>query len=108
MKHVEVLIVGGGPAGAHCALNLAKKGIKPTIFDHSHPREKPCGGGISPPVLKKFPFLEQFRAKGFTFKNFNIITCIDTQVISKSLENGFCIPRKDLDSGILEMALPAL
>ena len=60
MKYVEdVAIVGGGPAGAYCALTLAKKGIMPTIFDHSHPREKPCGGGISPPVLKKFPFLEQ-------------------------------------------------
>jgi geranylgeranyl reductase family protein len=106
MKHVEdVLIVGGGPAGAYCALNLAKKDFKPTILDHSHPREKPCGGGISPPVLKKFPFLEQFRSKGFTFGNFRIITCIDTQVMTKSLENGFCISRKCLDQGILEMAI---
>jgi geranylgeranyl reductase family protein len=105
MKHSEeIIIVGGGPAGAYCALKLAKKGFKPTILDHSHPREKPCGGGISPPVLKKFPFLEKFRSKGFTFGNFRIITCIDTQVRTKSLENGFCISRKYLDQGILEMA----
>jgi geranylgeranyl reductase family protein len=101
----EVLIVGAGPAGAYCALSLAKKGIKPIILDHSHPREKPCGGGISPPVLKKFPFLEQFRSKGFTFGNFRIISCIDTKVMTKSLENGFCISRKCLDQGILEMAI---
>jgi geranylgeranyl reductase family protein len=101
----EVIIVGGGPAGAYCALNLAKKGLKPTILDHSHPREKPCGGGISPPVLEKFPFLEKFRSKGFTFGNFRIITCIDTQVMTRSLENGFCISRKYLDQGILEMAV---
>lgn len=106
MKCVEkVIIVGGGPAGAYCALNLAKKGITPIILDHSHPREKPCGGGISPPVLKKFPFLEQFRSKGFTFRDVRIITCIDTHVVTKNLENGFCISRKILDQGILEMAL---
>ena len=106
MKQVEdVLIVGGGPAGAYCALNLTKKDIKPTILDHSHPREKPCGGGISPLVLKKFPFVEKFRSKGFTFGNFKIISCIDTLLMTKSLENGFCISRKCFDQGILEMAL---
>ena len=106
MKRVEdVLIVGGGPAGAYCAFNLTRKGIKATLLDHSHPREKPCGGGISPPVLKKFPFVEKFRSKGFTFGDFKIISCIDTQVITKSLENGFCISRKCFDQGMLEMAV---
>jgi geranylgeranyl reductase family protein len=106
MKRVEdVLIVGGGPAGAYCAFNLARRGVKPAILDHSHPREKPCGGGISPPVLKKFPFIEKFRSKGFTFGNFRIISCIDTQVMTKSLENGFCISRKCFDQKILEMAV---
>ncbi len=106
MKRVEgVLIVGGGPSGAYCALNLARKGIKTTILDYSHPREKPCGGGISPPVLKKFPFLEELRSKAFTFGDFRIISCIDTQVMTKSLENGFCISRKCFDQEILEMAM---
>jgi len=106
MKQIQdVLIVGGGPAGAYCAYNLANQGIKPVILDHSHPREKPCGGGISPPVLKKFPFLEKFRSSGLTFGNFKIISCIDTQVMTKNLEDGFCISRKCLDQGMLEMAL---
>ena len=101
----DVAIVGGGPAGAYCAFNLSRQGVIPVIFDDSHPREKPCGGGISPPVLKKFPFLERFRSKGFTFENFKIISCINTQVSTKSLKNGFCISRKCLDQGILEMAI---
>ncbi len=106
MKRVQdVVIVGGGPAGAYCAYVLAGRGIKPVILDHSHPREKPCGGGISPPVLKQFPFVETFRPMGSTFGNFKIISCIDTQVMTKSLENGFCISRQCLDQGILDMAL---
>ncbi|MHA2408185.1 MAG: geranylgeranyl reductase family protein [Candidatus Ranarchaeia archaeon] len=106
MKQSEdVVIVGGGPSGAYCAFNLARQGIEPVILDQSHPREKRCGGGISPAVLKKFPFVEKFRSRGFTFGNFKIISCIDTQVITKSLENGFCISRKCFDQGILEMAI---
>jgi geranylgeranyl reductase family protein len=102
---VDVLIVGGGPAGAYCAFNLARKGIKPIILDQSHPREKPCGGGILPSVLKRFPFVEKFRSKGVTFGDLKIVTCTDIQIITKNLENGFCISRKCFDQGILNMAI---
>ncbi|MCX6818225.1 MAG: NAD(P)/FAD-dependent oxidoreductase [Candidatus Aenigmarchaeota archaeon] len=54
---IPIAIVGGGPAGAHLGYCLASEGIKATIFDDSHPREKPCGGGISALALKKFTLL---------------------------------------------------
>jgi geranylgeranyl reductase family protein len=101
----DVVIVGAGPAGAYCALELANQGIFPIIFDHSHPREKPCGGGILPIVLKKFPFVEKFRSNGFTFSSFRIISCTNMQVLAKGLENGFCISRRYFDEEILNMAL---
>jgi geranylgeranyl reductase family protein len=44
---VDIAIVGGGPAGARAAYVLATHGARVTIFDGSHPREKPCGGGIT-------------------------------------------------------------
>jgi digeranylgeranylglycerophospholipid reductase len=106
MEHSEdIVIVGAGPAGAYCALELSKQGKRPVIFDHSHPREKPCGGGISPPVLKKFPFLERFRSQGLTFGSFRIISCTNFQVITNSFKDGFCISRKFLDKGILNLAI---
>jgi geranylgeranyl reductase family protein len=43
----DVAIVGGGPAGAFAAYLLAKQGARVTLFDPSHPREKPCGGGVT-------------------------------------------------------------
>src|SRR5688500_6662720 len=43
----DVVIVGAGPAGAWAAYTLARRGVRVTIFDPTHPREKPCGGGIS-------------------------------------------------------------
>jgi geranylgeranyl reductase family protein len=44
---LDVAIVGAGPAGARAAYVLASRGARVTIFDGSHPREKPCGGGVT-------------------------------------------------------------
>ena len=43
----EIGIVGAGPAGAWAAYRLARAGARVTIIDDSHPREKPCGGGLT-------------------------------------------------------------
>jgi len=53
MKYYEVAVVGGGPAGSVCASELARNGVNVVIFDHSHPREKLCGGAISGRHLKE-------------------------------------------------------
>ncbi len=44
-------MVGAGPAGAWAACLLARRGARVLLFDHSHPREKPCGGGITARAL---------------------------------------------------------
>jgi geranylgeranyl reductase family protein len=44
---MKIAIVGAGPAGAMAAIRLARAGAAVTIFDPSHPREKPCGGGLT-------------------------------------------------------------
>src|SRR5260370_6675114 len=43
----DVAIVGAGPGGAWAAYSLARRGAKVLLFDPSHPREKPCGGGVT-------------------------------------------------------------
>lgn len=48
----DVAIVGGGPAGAAAARALARAGARVAIIDGSHPREKPCGGGITGRALE--------------------------------------------------------
>lgn len=47
MFQVDVAIVGAGPAGCWAAYTLARKGARVALIDGSHPREKPCGGGIT-------------------------------------------------------------
>ena len=43
----DVAVAGAGPAGAWCAHELAAGGARVAILDGSHPREKPCGGGVT-------------------------------------------------------------
>src|SRR5436190_17524519 len=43
----DVVVAGGGPAGCWTARTLALAGARVAIVDGSHPREKPCGGGVT-------------------------------------------------------------
>ena len=52
---MRVAIVGAGPAGSELAWHLARAGAEATLFDASHPREKPCGGGVTPAALHLLP-----------------------------------------------------
>jgi geranylgeranyl reductase family protein len=44
---MRIAIIGAGPAGAMAAVRLARAGAPVALFDPSHPREKPCGGGLT-------------------------------------------------------------
>jgi flavin-dependent dehydrogenase len=52
---VKVAVVGAGPAGSLLAWRLARDGAAATVFDASHPREKPCGGGLTVKALRLLP-----------------------------------------------------
>jgi len=53
MDCCDILIVGGGPAGSSCAWGLRNSGLDVAILDKQRfPRDKVCGGWITPQVLK--------------------------------------------------------
>ena len=52
MDAYDVVIVGGGPAGSSCAWALRSSGLHIAILDRqTFPRDKVCGGWITPAVL---------------------------------------------------------
>jgi len=54
MDACDALIVGAGPAGSACAWALRRAGLGVTIIDRSSfPRNKVCGGWITPAVLEE-------------------------------------------------------
>lgn len=53
MRSCDVLIVGAGPAGSSCAWGLRSSGLDVVVLDKSSfPRDKICGGWITPFVLQ--------------------------------------------------------
>ena len=48
MDIFDVIVVGGGPAGAAAAHVAARAGLRVALVDkHKFPREKLCGGGFT-------------------------------------------------------------
>jgi geranylgeranyl reductase family protein len=47
MELADVVVIGAGPSGCWAARTLATLGARTTLVDGSHPREKPCGGGVT-------------------------------------------------------------
>jgi len=53
----QVAILGGGPAGAFAAEQLACAGLRVQLFDEKLAWEKPCGGGLTYKAYHQYPFL---------------------------------------------------
>ncbi len=54
MRQIDVLIVGGGPAGSTLAYNLANSGLSIVIMDkETFPRQKVCAGWVTPAVMQE-------------------------------------------------------
>lgn len=64
----DAIVVGGGPAGSHAALRLAREGLRVALVDRKRfPRDKPCGEFMSPecvPLLRDVGLEDAVRLEG--------------------------------------------
>jgi geranylgeranyl reductase len=51
---MEVIVIGGGPAGSIAAKTLAEAGIRTFLIEMDLKRVKPCGGGIPSAAFEEF------------------------------------------------------
>ncbi|MBF0606903.1 MAG: NAD(P)/FAD-dependent oxidoreductase [Candidatus Magnetobacterium sp. LHC-1] len=54
IPETQVAVVGGGPAGATCAMLLADAGIETVLIERDLSNNKPCGGGLIATAFKEF------------------------------------------------------
>ena len=61
---IDVLVVGGGPAGLATAIRCAQVGLSVTVAEpRTGPIDKACGEGLMPAALRVFPGNEVEAAK---------------------------------------------
>lgn len=109
----DIAIVGGGPAGAWTAFRLARAGARVVLFDGSHPREKPCGGGVTGRALALVR--DALPEQRLTSQPIHAATFIDPATVPAEVVVGendgppalVVVDRRSFDAALLEAAVGA-
>lgn len=109
MRHVDVLIIGGGPAGAAAAIRT--KQLRPmssvVLLDKADfPRDKPCGDGLGPHAVAEAVNLgaaDLFVGR-VPVSNVRLVSPGGAEVVGAPPKPGFVIPRYDFDAGLVSVA----
>ncbi len=111
----DVLVVGGGPAGASCAYWLADAGHQVTLVEKkTYPRAKTCGDGLTPRSVRQ---LEDM-GLGETLAAHHRFTGLRSHAFGRTLElewptikgmpnYGYVVTRYDLDAAVAARATKA-
>jgi flavin-dependent dehydrogenase len=109
----DVVIVGGGPAGACAGLVLARAGARVTILDRAtFPRDKLCGDTVNPGALGRLRALgvaADVEARGLRVDGM-LLTGERGVAVEGRYPDGVCgraILRRDLDWILLQHAIAA-
>ncbi len=111
----DVLVVGGGPAGAACAYWLARAGHDVVVVERKRfPREKTCGDGLTPRAVHQlaemglYERLEDYhRFGGLRAVAHDITLELRWPQHPVFPDHGFVVRRRDLDQLVADHAVKA-
>lgn len=115
-RRCDVLVVGGGPAGAACGYWLASAGHDVVIVERkSFPREKTCGDGLTPRSVRQLEDMglaaelagSGHRFSGLRSHGFGRTLTLDWPSHPSLPPYGYVITRHDLDALVVHRAAKA-
>ena len=98
----DTVVVGGGPAGATAAYELAARGHKVMLLDRAG-RIKPCGGAVPPRLIKDFDVPDRMiKAR---IRTARMVSPSDVRV-DMAIDNGYVgmVDRDEFDEWLRERA----
>jgi geranylgeranyl reductase family protein len=104
----DLIVVGGGPAGATCARRAAQLGLDVLVLERvQHPRRKACGGGITVRVrdLLDFDLTRTVERQQYGIRLYSPSGLLVEHSSSES--SGFTVRRETFDVFLLEKAKDA-
>ncbi|MFZ4687549.1 MAG: geranylgeranyl reductase family protein, partial [Hyphomonadaceae bacterium] len=101
----DAVVVGGGPAGATAAGDLARAGRKVLLLDRAG-RIKPCGGAIPPRLIRDFGIPDHLLVARATAARMVSPT---NRIVNMPVEGGFVgmVDRDEFDEWLRERAVAA-
>jgi len=107
----DVVVVGGGPAGASCALMLARCGVAVTVVERARfPRRKVCGEYLNAGVMAALAELgigEPVKKEGRALNGIRLVTPAIEPVELPFPAPSYALARERLDALLLEAAIAA-
>lgn len=115
---VDVIVVGGGPAGCAAATAAAEAGKDVLLLEgRSFPRDKPCGDGVAPRAVAALQALgveDRIRGLGYLpVADYRLVSSWGEAVraglpsFGKGAGYAYVVPRRELDALLVERAREA-
>ena len=101
----DAVVVGGGPAGATAATDLARQGLSVLLLDRAG-RIKPCGGAIPPRLIRDFAIPDAIMVSRATAARMHAPSA---KQVDMPIDNGFVgmVDRETFDEWLRERAAEA-
>jgi menaquinone-9 beta-reductase len=112
-EQVDLIVIGGGPAGAAAAIRAAREGAKVAVFEKGpFGRDKVCGDGLTPRAVAALEELKIDLVGAHRIDGLRMIAGKTTRELlwpstTKYPNHGAVLPRKALDSQLISAAQEA-